>query len=48
MKIMRAGDSSLFIETGDTISNDISIRNRSIIEEVKKPNHPGITECVAS
>ena len=48
MKIVRAGDSSLFIETGNTISNDISIRNRSIIEEIRKLDHPGLTECVAS
>jgi inhibitor of KinA len=48
MKIMRAGDSSLFIETGNTISSDISTLNRSIIEEVRKLKPVGITECVAS
>jgi inhibitor of KinA len=48
MKLVLAGDSSVFIKTGDEISPDLSKLNRSLIEYLNRVKPKGIRELVAS
>jgi len=48
MKLQMAGDSSVFIRTGDEISSDLSNINKSIIDLLIKSQTDGIIEVVAS
>lgn len=48
MKIYRVGDSSLFVNTGETISTVLSSYNRGLIGKLTDMRLPGVTEFVAS
>jgi KipI family sensor histidine kinase inhibitor len=48
MKLYRAGDSSLFVNTGENISTEISIYNRWLIGRLTEMNLKGVTEFVSS
>jgi len=48
MKLFLAGDSAVFIRTGDEISPDLSKLNRSLIEFLNRVKPKGIRELVAS
>lgn len=48
MKFARAGDSAVFVTTGDAISSELSSMNRNIINELRKSRFRGIKEFVSS
>jgi inhibitor of KinA len=48
MKIYQAGDSSLFVNTGENISTELSSFNRRLIGKLTDMQLPGVTEYVAS
>lgn len=48
MKFARAGDSAVFVSTGDSISSDLSSMNRKIIDDLKKTQFRGIKEFFSS
>jgi inhibitor of KinA len=48
MKLFRAGDSSLFVNTGETISTELSIYNRWLIGRLTDMRLTGVTEYVSS
>ena len=48
MKLFLAGDSAVFIRTGDEISPDLSKMNRSLIDFLNRVKPKGVKELVAS
>ncbi len=48
MKFARAGDSAVFVSTGDSISNRLSCLNRKIIDELRNKQIRGIKEFISS
>ncbi|MFO7575686.1 MAG: 5-oxoprolinase subunit PxpB [Bacteroidales bacterium] len=48
MKFAHAGDSAVFVTTGDAISSELSSMNRIIIDDLRKSQIRGVKEFVSS
>ncbi len=48
MRFSPAGDSAVFVATGDKISNELSNMNRSIIDALRKSEFRGLREYISS